>query len=514
EALAEEDHAHDEGEEEHEEDLAEDEASPSNGRLASSASRANGASAGASYILPSGFIGAAVSTFRTRYGVPGHSHAEHGHSDEEHAHESEDLHGEETLSGVDSDELVLEHDDEPISEADGVAIDLEQVRLDLRGEVRDVSGSIEKVRFRGGVSNYDHRELEGVEIGTTFEKNAGEGRVELVQREIDGLRGVVGMQFEGFDFQARGEEAFIPAHRSYSPAMFAFEQLKLDPHWTVQAGGRAEYVRLDPDGFAVQEFAPFAASSGVVYDFGGVAAHTLGLSLSYAERAPTATELFADGVHTARQIFERGRGDLEAESSWGADLTFKRNVGLVTGAVNLFYQQYADYINLSGTEEETDGVRVFEYDDVQARFWGSEVEAVLHLHQLLNTYEHDLDLAGQVDFVEARNITDDQDLPRIPPLRSRVRLTHQWMRAVTSQLEAVFVEPQDDVAAFELPTDAYQLLNASVGYTLGVETQQTITIYAQGYNLTDEEARVHTSFLKDIAPLSGRSFIVGVRATF
>jgi iron complex outermembrane receptor protein len=36
----------------------------------------------------------------------------------------------------------------------------------------------------------------------------------------------------------------------------------------------------------------------------------------------------------------------------------------------------------------------------------------------------------------------------------------------------------------------------------------------KGTNLTDTEARVHTSFLKDIAPRPGRSFALGVRGYF
>ena len=42
----------------------------------------------------------------------------------------------------------------------------------------------------------------------------------------------------------------------------------------------------------------------------------------------------------------------------------------------------------------------------------------------------------------------------------------------------------------------------------------TFDVYIKGTNLTNEEARVHNSFLKDIAPLAGRGAILGVRMTF
>jgi iron complex outermembrane receptor protein len=57
------------------------------------------------------------------------------------------------------------------------------------------------------------------------------------------------------------------------------------------------------------------------------------------------------------------------------------------------------------------------------------------------------------------------------------------------------------------------LLDASVQYEFGGQGVEWI-VYAKGNNLTDEEARVHTSFLKDQAPLPGRNLTLGVRALF
>jgi iron complex outermembrane receptor protein len=41
-----------------------------------------------------------------------------------------------------------------------------------------------------------------------------------------------------------------------------------------------------------------------------------------------------------------------------------------------------------------------------------------------------------------------------------------------------------------------------------------MTFYAKGVNLTNQEAREHTSFLKDIAPLGGRGVVCGMKLTF
>ena len=57
------------------------------------------------------------------------------------------------------------------------------------------------------------------------------------------------------------------------------------------------------------------------------------------------------------------------------------------------------------------------------------------------------------------------------------------------------------------------LLNANVSYRLPIGRTE-MTFYAKGVNLTNQEAREHTSFLKDIAPLGGRGVVCGMKLTF
>jgi len=79
--------------------------------------------------------------------------------------------------------------------------------------------------------------------------------------------------------------------------------------------------------------------------------------------------------------------------------------------------------------------------------------------------------------------------------------------------EAQFVAAQRDVAANEMPTDGYTLLSLAASYRL-TTGRTTWTLFARGTNLSDAEARIHNSFLKDIAPLPGRSLNAGVRLSF
>jgi iron complex outermembrane receptor protein len=40
------------------------------------------------------------------------------------------------------------------------------------------------------------------------------------------------------------------------------------------------------------------------------------------------------------------------------------------------------------------------------------------------------------------------------------------------------------------------------------------TVFLQGRNLTDQDQRQHTSFIKDFAPMPGRTVEAGLRARF
>jgi iron complex outermembrane receptor protein len=39
-------------------------------------------------------------------------------------------------------------------------------------------------------------------------------------------------------------------------------------------------------------------------------------------------------------------------------------------------------------------------------------------------------------------------------------------------------------------------------------------LFLRGNNLLDQDIRVHTSFIKDFAPMPGRSLVAGLRANF
>ena len=68
-------------------------------------------------------------------------------------------------------------------------------------------------------------------------------------------------------------------------------------------------------------------------------------------------------------------------------------------------------------------------------------------------------------------------------------------------------------AANESATSGYTLLDASVNYNF-VWNGHDMMWFAKAQNLTNELAFVHSSFIKDDAPLAGRNLSVGLQARF
>lgn len=65
----------------------------------------------------------------------------------------------------------------------------------------------------------------------------------------------------------------------------------------------------------------------------------------------------------------------------------------------------------------------------------------------------------------------------------------------------------------ELPTEGFTLVNADASWRLS-KSRHDVLLTLQVTNLLNQDARQHTSFRKDVAPLPGIGVVAGVRWTF
>ena len=495
----------------------------------------SGFTLGTSYLFDQGYVGVAVERFEREYGVPGHSH------------------------GGDT----------------SVFADLEQTKYQLLGEYNFTNDFLQSVHFRAGYTDYEHAEVEGGLVGTTFSNETEELRVDLLHKPMAGWRGGISLHYKGSDVFAQGEEAFTPPSEMEMFAVALMEERHFGD-FLVQLGARAESVTLDASSvllpeldahehddehdhdehahdehehegsefvrqFAVdQEFTPISLSAGVVYTINE--SYNVGVSLSRSERAPSASELLSFGPHIGTRTYEIGalfdlseEGEfvlsqtaIDLETANNIDLTFRKTQGDVGFVFNAFYNQVDNYYFQEetglfaesghdhdhgeeghGEEEHSEDEHS---DELPVYLFGS-ADAILHGFELQVAWQttDNLKLDFFADYVKAR-LKDGGALPRTSPMRvgSHIAYTLDNIRA---DLDITYFAKQDDISTFETETDGYTLVDASITYDIPLGDID-LSVYLSGENLTDEEARVHTSFLKDIAPRPGRNFAFGVRGYF
>lgn len=450
------------------------------GTLPGSGLDVQGGAGGLSLVGDRGFAGVAVSTLEAVYGLPGG----HGHEGEEEEEEAE-AHGAQTPT-----------------------LDIEQTRIDLEAGLADPLPGFTSLNVRIGINDYEHREIEpNGEVATTFDNEAVEGRVELNHAPVAGWSGALGVQYTDRDFAAFGEEAFIAPVDTRSVGAFWVGERTFE-RFDLEGGVRLETVEVDPSTGDRREFDGYAVSLGMVLPIGN--AWSLGLLADYTARAPIAEELFSDGPHLATRAFEIGNPDLDEEKALNlsANLRYAGERWFLN--TSLYYNDFSDFIYEAATGAEEDGLPVFVYTQDDAEFVGLDFETRV---TAFTWQGGELDVSATFDTVSGEvNAAGDDDLPRIPPTRYGLGLAGTWGLARFS-LDHTWVREQDDVAAFELPTDSYRDLRAYLGVDLPVGGSR-ITLFVQGRNLTDDEQRQHSSFIKDLAPQPGRSVEAGVRARF
>lgn len=453
------------------------------GRLDNSAQEAEGGTLGFSFVGDWGFAGLSYKRFDTVYGIPAELEEEE----------------EEPSIGGEEEEV-------------GISIDLRQERYDFRAGLNQPFPGIELLRLKLATNDYRHVELEGDEVGTTFDVDATEVRIEATHAAIGPATGVFGLQYEDTDLVATGVEAFIPPATTESLGLFLIEEFDFDPV-RLSAGLRwqNDEVKLADglavDGISKRNFDLLSLSAGAIWRF--APEWQASINWQRSERAPTQEELFANGPHVATQAFEIGNPTLGKETSNNIDFGIHKYAGSLHFRADVFYNDIDNFVFLANTPDQEDGLPVQLWSAADAEFWGVEAEASWRFADR-GMGEFELRLFG--DTVRADLDAGNGEVPRLSPTRLGTGL--DWHRGNwRANVRYYRVLEVDDVAEFETETDSYDMLSANLTYRFLVGANE-VELFAKGANLLDQTQRVHTSFLKDFAPMPGVNFSGGIRARF
>lgn len=475
----------------------EDEEEEAFGKIPNSQVEYTGFSAGASWVDDSFFLGAAISNFRTTYGVIFHGE---GH-DHDHGHGGHGRHGGHGGGGEETEEPPLE-------------IDMNSWSLDFAGGIEEPLAAIHSVEARLRLVDYEHSEQEGSFIITTFANKAYDLRIEAVHERAGILEGAFGFQSSFSDFRVTGEEGFLPNTTTSQNSLFVIEEVDLAPV-TLELGARFDYASIASGGggnfgAAMRRNYPLgSASAGLVYDF--LDRQFISLDASWTMRAPTNSALYARGVHVATGFYEIGDPNLDSENGVGLNLGYVGQFSIFDWSLNGFYNRFWNFTVLEGTGMERDEIEIARYVSTDAELIGGELEVAAHV---LDTDGHRLHVIGRADGVYAQNIATDQPLPRMPPVRFGGSIVYEY-ETFRAQFDALRAMEQDRVPEGEFTTAGYTMLDLGFDYVLDqFDLPATPLFFFRISNLLNAEARAATSFLRDRTPLPGRNFTGGVRVTF
>jgi iron complex outermembrane recepter protein len=453
--------------------------------IANSDSETWTAGVGGSYLFDNGYVGVSYSHFDTLYGVP--------------------------------------NEEAP-------TIDLERQRFELRGSFSPVSLDwVDTIEIQSAYGDYLHNEVESSgEIAATFDREGLESRIAALH-SFGELEGVFGFQGNFDTMRVSGEENFFAGASGSNPeiaeentqrlALFVMEDYALSSKWSLNGGVRLESFLRQFKGADNRDDFTASASAGTVHKLAN--GWSIGGNLNYTEREPETAELFSDGPHLSTGAFEVGDSTLEKESAYGIEAILRETEGAVTGEFSVFYTYFDDFIFLADTGRELDaegqdpsisgGEALAErvYRGVSAEFYGLEAELEW---SVFKESDWTVDLRGFGDVIRAKNISDQDDLPRTPPWRIGTGLNVQY-RDFSLFMDVTHTGEQNRTAAGEDSTGSYTLLGVRAAY-LWKTDYATSEFFVNVNNLTNDLARVHTSFLRDTAPLPGRSVDAGLNVRF
>ena len=505
-----------------------------------SAEESHGFTLGTSYLFDQGYVGVAVEQFNREYGIPGHSHGgvESVYADLEQTRYQ--LLGEYNFQ----DSLLQSvHFRAGYTDYDHVEIEGNFAGTQFSNETEEVRVELLHrpiANWRGGLSvHYKGSEVfaEGEEAFTPPSEMEMFALALMEERHFDNWLVQLGGRIERVMLDAAS--VLLPdidAHEHGDEHEHEHEHEHGDEH----DHGSSEFIRQFD---VAQEFTPVSLSAGAVYTINDE--YNVGISLSRSQRAPSASELLSFGPHIGTRTYEVGalfnltnddefilaQTPIDLETANNVDLTFRKTQGDVGFVFNIFYNQVDNYYYQEGTglfaesghdhdhgdehahEDEHDHADEHDHSDELPVYLFRSADAVLHGFEFQVAWQATdaLKVDMFADYVKAR-LKDGGDLPRTSPMRVGTHLQYTLNR-LRADLDITHFAKQDNISAFETETDGYTLVDASIAYDIPLGDID-LSVYLSGENLTDEEARVHTSFLKDIAPRPGRNFALGVRGFF
>ncbi|MBC7729385.1 MAG: TonB-dependent receptor [Microbacteriaceae bacterium] len=281
----------------------------------------------------------------------------------------------------------------------------------------------------------------------------------------------------------------------------------------------AQAPRFGPAG--QRSFNPTSLSFGLVSPIGAADSDWRGsATLGSTERAPAYYELFANGVHVATGVYERGDPAQQVEKSRHAELGLQWQHGAHKLRAAVYRTRFSNFIALdaSGRAVSVGGpasgsVALPEYvfKGVPAQLQGLELEGRSRLLDAPWT----LDASASFDAVRGDNRATGEPLPRIAPQRLLLGLgaaQGAWRGGVQLRHTA----DQRRMPATDIATPGATVLDLWASWQQRLGSATEALYYLKLNNLGNVLAYNATTLrnARTLAPAAGRALQGGVRLNF
>ena len=481
--LHEEEH-HDE-DEDHDEDGDHDEHEEDMGYLENSDSAQEATRFGVSKVADWGYVGLAVSTSESVFGIPYHNEGGEEHSDE-HGDEEEghDEHGEEGPTTFTND-----------SSEYGMIFDLSN---DLMTQKVSLNVSDETVSIIGEEAFMNPADREELTLGY------------FARRDFDLFELSFGVRYDQID-----TDGSVTGHHEED---HADEDEDHDEHEEEEETENYSFSSNNVS-FAIDLCRPINDNWDLNFGYSSV------------ERAPSVVELFMNGPHLATGRFETGNVNLATETSNNIDIALSYESDNFYATATIFRNDVDNYVYLMDIHDEDDhddhmgamsedddhddhdehghaeGLLEANYMQQNAELDGYELE----IGRIFNLDNGDLEVSFGRDVVNG-TLADGMNIPRLSPARNIYSVKY-FANDYLFDLSFKDVDDQKDVAEEETPTMGYQMLDTKLVKTFDLNGNSLrVSVFAN--NLLDEVARNHSSFVKNQVPLPGRNYGIRFNLTF
>jgi iron complex outermembrane receptor protein len=403
-----------------------------------------------------------------------------------------------------------------LHEADSNATPFQRVghdRIRLHGDYHSPIGQVEVSTGWQQNNRREYESSDATQPALHLRLSSGTLTAQLHHTPLGPFDGTIGINAMTQSNRSLAEEKLIPDFALLDLGGFAFEEAEFGNVF-ISGGLRFDSRQLDINAsgeLAVpaqqRTYSAVTGTAGLVWRI--TPSFSLVANAGAGWRAPTAFELFVEGVHEGTARYEVGSSSLVPEQSFNIEGSARIATAHIQGEINIYRHQINSFIYLSptGLIDSASGFPVYLDKQADAILTGGELGIQGEITDWLV-------LSGTASLVRGTNRATTTPLPLMPA--DRITLDALFMQPSVGpfsktylSLGATIVADQKRIDPFERPTAGYLLFDAGIGGELPFLNDR-IHFDLAGHNITNRAYRDHLSRYKLFALNPGIDFSLKV----